>query len=267
MDIQLHGIDGGNPFDFGKTSADYAKYRDIYPPQFYQALTGRRLCVKGQRVLDLGTGTGVLPRFLYHTGAEFVGTDISAEQIAEAKRLAAEQQMQITFLAAPAEALPFPEGSFDVITACQCFWYFDHAAIAPKLAGLLKPGGRLAVLQMEWLPFEDDLAMASESLVLQYNPGWTGGGYHRAPVWIPEDYAAYFEPESAEQFDLHVPFTRESWHGRMRACRGVGASLTGEKLAEWEHAHMAMLMQKAPESFTVLHEGAIAVLRRKDLTE
>ena len=263
MDIQLHDIDGGTPFDFGKTSADYAKYRDIYPPRFYEALTARGLCVHGQHVLDLGTGTGVLPRFLYHTGAEFVGTDISSEQISEAKRLAAEQQMQITFLASPAEALPFPEGSFDVITACQCFWYFDHAAIAPKLASLLKPGGRLAVLQMNWLPYEDALAQASENLVLQFNPGWTGAGNRRAPVWIPEDYDAYFDREDAEQFDLQVPFTRESWHGRMRACRGVGASLTGEKLAEWEQAHTALLMQKAPAEFTILHEAAIAVLRKK----
>ncbi len=264
MDIRIHDIDGGNAFDFGKTSADYGKYRDIYPPRFYEALTGRGLCVRGQRVLDLGTGTGVLPRFLYGTGAEFVGADISAEQIAEAKRLAAEKQMQITFLASPAEQLPFPDGSFDVITACQCFWYFDHAAVAPKLASLLKPGGRFAVLQMNWLPYEDALAQASENIVLHFNPGWTGAGNQRQPVWIPEDYDAYFERESAEQFDLHVPFTRESWHGRMRACRGVGASLSGEKLAAWEKMHTEMLMQNAPESFTVLHEGAIAVLKRKD---
>ena len=48
-------IDAGKPFDFGKTASDYAKYRDIYPAAFYQKILDRDLCVKGQRVLDVGT--------------------------------------------------------------------------------------------------------------------------------------------------------------------------------------------------------------------
>ena len=117
MLIQKHDIDGGKPFDWGRTSADYAKFRDIYPQKFYENIVNRGLCVKGQHVLDLGTGTGVIPRNLYAYGAEWVGTDISPEQIAQAKRLAEEAGMQIDFRAASAEETNFPDGSFDVITA------------------------------------------------------------------------------------------------------------------------------------------------------
>ena len=53
---KLSNIDGGKPFDWGKTSQDYAKYRDIYPEIFYQKIADRGLCVKGQKVLDIGTG-------------------------------------------------------------------------------------------------------------------------------------------------------------------------------------------------------------------
>ena len=67
---KLSNIDGGKPFDWGKTSQDYAKYRDIYPKVFYQKIADRGLCVKGQKVLDIGTGTGVLPRNMYRFGAE-----------------------------------------------------------------------------------------------------------------------------------------------------------------------------------------------------
>ena len=74
-------IDHGRAFDWGRASADYAKYRDIYPPEFYRRLLDMGLCTKGQAVLDLGTGTGVLPRNLCRYGASFVGTDISEEQI------------------------------------------------------------------------------------------------------------------------------------------------------------------------------------------
>lgn len=53
MNITDSRIDGGKPFDWGRTSADYAKYRDIYPSEFYQKIADRGLCVSGQRVIDL----------------------------------------------------------------------------------------------------------------------------------------------------------------------------------------------------------------------
>ena len=61
MHIKDSRIDSGNAFDRGKTSEDYAKYRDIYPQAFYDTLISRGLCVENQTVLDPGTGTGVLP--------------------------------------------------------------------------------------------------------------------------------------------------------------------------------------------------------------
>ena len=107
MEIRDRRIDSGKAFDWGKTSKEYARYRDIYPEEFYQKIVDRGLCVKGQRVLDLGTGTGVLPRNLYRYGAMWTGTDISPEQVKEAKRLAEESDMKIDFLAVPTEQLDF----------------------------------------------------------------------------------------------------------------------------------------------------------------
>lgn len=261
--ISDNRIDGGKPFDWGLVSEDYARFRDIYPQELYDAILARGLCKNGQRVLDLGTGTGVLPRNLYRYGSAWVGTDISEQQIAQAKRLAAQSGMDIEFITAPAEALPFQEASFDGITACQCFWYFDHQVVAPKLAELLKPGGKLLVLYMAWLPFEDAIAGASEKLVLKYNPLWTGGGETQKPIVIPAPYLKYFDMIDHTEFPVSVPFTRESWHGRMRACRGVGASLSGDELQKWDAAHRAMLEKIAPEQFEVKHYIALAELVKK----
>ena len=69
MDIIDKRIDGGKAFDWGKTSQDYAKYRDIYPEIFYTKIVSHNLCCNGQKVLDLGTGTGVLPRNMYRYSA------------------------------------------------------------------------------------------------------------------------------------------------------------------------------------------------------
>lgn len=263
VEISDKRIDAGKAFDWGRTSREYARYRDIYPEEFYRRIVDRGLCVKGQRVLDIGTGTGVLPRNLYQYGASWTGTDISPEQIEQAKRLADERNMKIDFLAVPAEELDFPRDSFDVITACQCFWYFDHKRLAPKLEELLKPEGRLLILYMAWLPSEDSIAKRSEELVLKYSPGWTGAGETRHPIELPDAVLDCFELESHEEYDLTVPFTRESWHGRMRACRGIGASLTEAELAKWDKEHRSLLERTAPERFHILHYAASAVLKKK----
>ena len=67
-------IDHGRPFDFGRVSSDYAKYRDIYPQELYRRLRALEIGCQGQSVLDLGTGTGVLPRNLAPYGATLVST-------------------------------------------------------------------------------------------------------------------------------------------------------------------------------------------------
>lgn len=261
MEIKDERIDNGKAFDWGRTSAEYAKFRDIYPEAFYEKIAGRGLCTSGQRVLDLGTGTGVLPRNMYKFGARWTGTDISEEQIKQAKKLS--EGMDIEYIAAAAEALDFPENTFDVITACQCFWYFKHEQIAPILHKMLKPNGRFVALLMNWLPFEDKIAGASEELVLKYNPEWSGAGEKVHPIAVPECYDEYFELAFHEEYLLNVHFTRESWNGRMKACRGIGASLSSEKISEWEREHQNLLAEIAPEEFDILHFAALAELKVK----
>ncbi len=261
MKIRDEKIDGGTPFDWGRTSADYAKFRDIYPKEFYEKIAERGLCTSGQSVLDLGTGTGVLPRNMYTYGGRWTGTDISENQIAEAKRLS--KGMDITYYAVSAEKAEFPEGSFDVITACQCFWYFDHEIVMPKLWRMLKENGKILILYMAWLPYEDDIARASEELVLKYSPKWSGAKETVHPIEIPDCYQEKFELVCHEEYRTFVHFTRESWNGRMKACRGVGASLSEPDIAMWEREHRELLAQIAPEEFDVLHYVAMAELRKR----
>ena len=96
-------IDNGQGFNWGKTSDAYARYRDIYPPQLFEKLHTFGVDIAGSRWLDLGTGTGVAPRAMAHYGADIVGTDISPEQITQAKRLSATIP-NIRYLTAPAES-------------------------------------------------------------------------------------------------------------------------------------------------------------------
>ena len=104
----------------------------------------------------------------------------------------------------------------------KCFWHFDHAQIMPKLFRVLKSNGSLLVLCMAWLPFEDEIAGASERLVLKYNPSWSGAGEPIPPIEIPACHTEKFDLVYHDEYSLQVPFPRGSWNGRMKARRGTG---------------------------------------------
>ena len=250
--IHLDGIDGGKGFDFGKTAKDYAKYRDIYPETFFRKLHGYQIGTAGQNVLDLGTGSGVLPRSMIKYGAKWTGADLSAEQIAMAKELSG--NAGIDYIVCPADEIPSPDNSFDAVTACQCFWYFPEDTAMPEIRRVLKRGGRFAVLFMMHLADQSAIVRKSEELVLKYNPGWSGAGYKRAELpkrsWAGEDFAVAELCEYLEE----VEFTREGWRGRMKSCRGIGASLPPDAADRYDREHHAALCEMAGETFSIPHQ-------------
>lgn len=262
MIIKNKKIDNGKGFDWGRISSEYAKYRDIYPHEFYKKILDLGLCREGQKVLDVGTGTGVLPRNLYSYGAKWVGTDISEEQIRQAKKLS--EEMNIDYYAVATEDIDFAAESFDVITSCQCFWYFDHKKVMPNLYRMLKHNGKLLILYMAWLPYEDEIAGRSEEIVLKYNPQWSGAGEKMHPIHVPDCYDLKFSEIRHEEYLLNIHFTREKWHGRMKACRGVGASLSRQELEKWEFEHIKLLSEIAPEKFDVKHYAALVELQARE---
>ena len=261
--MQFADIDNGKSFDWGNTSKDYAKYRDIYPAEFYQSILDLGLCRDGQKVLDIGTGTGVLPRNMYRYGAKWIGTDISESQIEQAKLLSARAGMDIDYYVCPAEEINYRDDTFDVITACQCIWYLDAEVIAERFARMLKRDGKFLILYMGWLPYEDNIAGKSEEIILKHNPNWSSYGDTVHPVFVPDELLTDFDIILQKEFRVNVPFTKEAWHGRMRACRGVGAAMSEAQLNAWNEEHIQMLNEIAPEEFVVKHYVSMAELRVK----
>lgn len=246
-------IDTGRTIDWGKTSDDYATFRPGPPASFYEKLIAHNIGLKDQRILDLATGTGVLAREFAKQGARVSGTDISPEQIAAARALAKKDQLNIRFEVSPAESAPFESGSFDVITANQCWLYFDKVKAIAEVKRLLAPGGVLMVSHFSWLPRLDAIAKKSEDLILKFNPQWSAANW---PGTIPpiQNWAVdEFTMKGMFFYDEAIPFTRESWRGRIRACRGVGAALSQTEVDAFDAAHETLLQQIAEASFTILH--------------
>src|SRR4029077_2890154 len=74
-------IDGGRAIDWSLTSADYAAHRPGPPQRLFDVLAAHGVGRPGQRVLDLGTGTGLVARELARRGATVSGIDIASGQI------------------------------------------------------------------------------------------------------------------------------------------------------------------------------------------
>jgi SAM-dependent methyltransferase len=259
--MKIDAIDNGKEFDWGRTSCDYATYRDIYPSSFYEKLHALAIGVEGQKILDLGTGTGVLPRNMYKYGAKYVGTDISPEQINQARELSKAKGMEIDWKECQAEEVGYGDSQFDVITAVQCWQYFNCSILIPEIMRMLKPNGHLAILYMTWLTFEDEIAKKSEELVLKYNPDWKGANNKRDEFTMPDWGKGKFSVSTFHAYDELIPFTREAWNGRMLACRGIGASLPDDLVKDFSIEHLKLLKAIAPEEFTVLHEITFRIFR------
>lgn len=245
--ITKKSIDGGKAFDWGFTSQQYAEFRDIYPPQLYHRLRELGVAADGSSWLDLGTGTGILPQNLYHPKAEITGVDISAEQIRYAKLIAEKNGFHINYIVSPAECTGLPSHCFDCITAAQCFWYFDRETMKAEIKRLLKPNGKFIKMYLTYT-LDNEIANKSHQLVKEFNPFWMP-----AASGSKDMFDDLFDGRVTESFYCEIPFTRESWHGRMCACRGTLASMSKEQFEKWSEAHIKML-SAYPESFTIQHK-------------
>lgn len=259
--MKHNGIDSGQEFDFGRTSENYARYRDIYPQTMYDKLIAAGIGKAGQSILDLGSGTGVVALHLAETGARVTATDISANQIAQAERLAADKGAKnVSFKVCSAEDTGFADNAFDAVTAVQCFHYFDPDKAAAEIRRILKPGGLFCKIFMDWLPYEDEAIAEMEALVKKYNPSWNGGGFRRFDYAFPDWAKGRFTSESVESYDTTLTFTKEAWLGRVLSCRGVGASLAPEDVARFEQEYRSIL-QKYSEPLRLKHQIHIELYR------
>jgi SAM-dependent methyltransferase len=263
----MHGIepkDGERAIDWSLASKDYALHRPGFPGSFFAKLKKLGVGSRGQRILDLGTGTGTLARKFASVGCQVAGVDIATGQIAEAKRLAQQERLTIDFKVCPAEAPEFPAGSFDVISASQCWLYFDHERTLSEVSQLLAPGGLLVTCHMCWLPRVGSIVAQTERLILKHNPDWSAADWDGVVPILPGWVDSQLSLEAMFYYDEEIPFTHESWRGRIRASRGISATLTAQQVSDFDSEHKSLLATSAPEDFRVLHRIDAHVLTLRD---
>jgi SAM-dependent methyltransferase len=234
--------------DFGRTARDYAAHRAGFPRELFDRLVAMGVGRSGQRLLDLGTGTGSLARGFAQRGASVVGVDPSEPLLVEARRLAHAQGVDVGYREGRAEDIDAPDGAFDVVTAGQCWHWFDRPVAAAECMRVLRPDGALAICHFDWLPLPGNVVAATEALILEHNPEWPlAGGLGMYPLWTLDVAEAGFTGIETFSFDVNVPYSHEAWRGRIRASAGVAASLPADAVAAFDDELAVLLDQDYPE--------------------
>ncbi|HEY7399729.1 MAG TPA: methyltransferase domain-containing protein [Actinomycetota bacterium] len=130
-------------------------YERVHAPRFAELardLVELAGVTRGQRVLDVGTGTGVGAEAAILAGAAVVGLDASTGMLEVGRR----QRATIPFVAGRAIDLPFTNARFDVVTGNLVIGHFTKYQTALfDMIRVLKPGGRLAL--SAWADRRDNL--------------------------------------------------------------------------------------------------------------
>ncbi|MGZ4466400.1 MAG: class I SAM-dependent methyltransferase [Nocardioides sp.] len=123
---------------FGSVADAYDRGRPSYPREAAAWLVGEQPVT----VLELGAGTGKLTAALVELGHDVHATDPDPAMLSILSRDLPDVRTSV----APAEEIPLPDRSVDVVVSAQAFHWFDLDRTLPEVARVLKPGGRLAVV-------------------------------------------------------------------------------------------------------------------------
>jgi len=212
-----------NLFDTPAKAEGYAKAR---PP--LHARIVERIGIRAATALDVGCGAGLSTAPLLRTSARVLAVDPFPAMVQWGPRIAPGAH----FLAARAESLPFPNATFDLITAAGSLNYTDPARAFPELRRVLKPEGTLVVYDFSLLDFPYDRPPDGATKLDPATLSHLAAGFHltRSEVLdLPltmthEQYLAFLKTEVTVPEPPHRSVWNLNFRGYLAVLRVASAS-------------------------------------------
>jgi ubiquinone/menaquinone biosynthesis C-methylase UbiE len=151
----------------------------------------------GTRVLDVAAGSGNASLPAAAIGAAVVASDLTPELLETGRQRATEQGLDIEWVEADAEHLPFDDGDFDAVISCVGVMFAPfHQPVADELVRVTRSGGRIALLN--WTPegFIGQMFAAMKPYVPPPPPGAQPG-----PLWGKEDHVQALLGDRVSDFE------------------------------------------------------------------
>ena len=205
----------------------------------------------GMRVLDVAAGTGNASLPAADAGARVTAADLTPELLDAGRRRADAAGLELEWVQADAEHLPFDDESFDVVMSCIGVMFAPHHQdAADELVRVCRPGGTLALLS--WTP-EGMLGALFKTMATFAPP--PPAGAQPPPLWGSEEHLREL---LGDRVELHTLRARRARDHRLRTCARVRRALQVVLRADHRRAG-----ERAPDrSRGEVRGGAGRLLRR-----
>ncbi len=250
----------GKPIDYGLAADDYGLHRQGFPAELFTRLQKLKVGLPGQRLLDMGTGTGLMARDFARRGCLVTGVDFSARLLSVAERTNIGEVVRPRYLRLRAEATKLPAASFDVVSAGTAWHLFDRAAAAREARRLLRPGGRLVIAHLDWHPAPGSVTEATLRLMARHGPERAAPVTFFYPAWADELMAGGFSEWEMFGFTCTLTYAPDSWRGRVRASKRGAPSMDKSELGKFDASLGRMLSRRFPGATLAVEHRVFAIV-------
>lgn len=234
---------------YTKEADTYARGRPDYPAELSHWLKDVLKLGPGQRVADVGAGTGKFTPLLTATGADVV----AVEPVDAMRDKIATTQPGVRTLAGTAQAIPLPDASLDALVCAQAFHWFANREAMDEFARVLKPEARLGLVwnvrdeSVDWVaeltaivtPYEGDAPRF-------YKGDWKHAFPHPAFGPLQESRFVHFHEGPPEQVIVDrflsvsfiaslLPWEQAEVRARLEALVATHPTLKGRKVIRFPY--------------------------------
>lgn len=245
-----------DPTLFAGTAHYYTQYRPRYPEELYNLLSDRFQLDGTGRLLDLGTGIGLIAIALSSQFESIIALDPDPEMLQEAKQEAELANIHnITWVHNVAENISLDLGEFRLVTIGRAFHWMDKPKVLQLCSDRLEIGGGIAITYTY-----DDIWHSSEPwkiAVLGVVKKWLGekrrigvgvvddlnAAYNDLPELLPK---AGFSYPTIQTVEIEKVWTIESWLGYLYSTAFCRPAYLGDRIGEFELEMRSTMLDLSP---------------------